>query len=382
MMLTHNRYQQLDGLRGLAAFVVLVSHVACAFYPALFSYAGGDTHTVSQVELWLVNTPFNCLFNGELAVAVFFVISGFVLSTRYFNTLEKRPVVAAIIKRYPRLMVLVWLSVLFSFVLQQSGVYGFSNLADITRSDWLKQLFTPAQTFTELLKNIGYQQFLKHNTPTPLNPVLWTISLELKGSLLVFIVLLLLPKNKFRYAVYALLVVYFFKTYYILFVAGLILSDIGSTPLKKLPKLVYVLLCLLVVILCSYKSNQQTILWTWLQPLEPFIRPHFIGAIGLISLILFNPFKPIVLQSKVAQFLGKISYPLYLFHVLILALIAFPQFSYLHQLGVNYHINVLLSCSSAIAVLLLLCKYLLFPLDDWSIKKANQLGLYLTKKLY
>src|SRR3954470_23660048 len=72
-----NRLPSLDGLRGLAALVVVVHHCALTV-PALAAQMFGPDN--SSPAWWLAWTPAYLLWAGREAVLVFFVLSGFVLS--------------------------------------------------------------------------------------------------------------------------------------------------------------------------------------------------------------------------------------------------------------------------------------------------------------
>jgi len=67
------RIEYLDSIRGLAALIVLLSHVGGAFeWPGIF--------------FAVMNWPFlYILFNGKEAVAMFFILSGYVLSKPYMD---------------------------------------------------------------------------------------------------------------------------------------------------------------------------------------------------------------------------------------------------------------------------------------------------------
>jgi peptidoglycan/LPS O-acetylase OafA/YrhL len=78
--LSRGRVRALDGLRGLAALVVLLHHILLASAPQL-AYAYDGVPQPRGAVVWLLTyTPVHVLWAGPEAVVVFFVLSGFVLS--------------------------------------------------------------------------------------------------------------------------------------------------------------------------------------------------------------------------------------------------------------------------------------------------------------
>jgi peptidoglycan/LPS O-acetylase OafA/YrhL len=74
------RLRALDGLRGLAALVVLLHHVLLASAPQLAAAYDGGLPPRGTVGWLLTYTPLHIVWAGPEAVVVFFVLSGFVLS--------------------------------------------------------------------------------------------------------------------------------------------------------------------------------------------------------------------------------------------------------------------------------------------------------------
>ncbi len=74
------RLTSLDGLRGLAALVVLFHHVLLASVPVLAAAHLTGATTLPGWAAALVNTPLHLLWAGQEWVLVFFALSGFVLT--------------------------------------------------------------------------------------------------------------------------------------------------------------------------------------------------------------------------------------------------------------------------------------------------------------
>jgi peptidoglycan/LPS O-acetylase OafA/YrhL len=76
----------LDGIRGYAAFVVIIFHAILYFDPPLIDRSRATPYHKITNFTDLINKLAVTLFNGELAVMIFFVLSGLVL----FESLRKR----------------------------------------------------------------------------------------------------------------------------------------------------------------------------------------------------------------------------------------------------------------------------------------------------
>jgi peptidoglycan/LPS O-acetylase OafA/YrhL len=77
------RVRSLDGLRGVAALVVVVHHVLLVSSPALANPYRSDAAPrppTGSLDWWLSDTPLHIVWAGPEAVIIFFALSGFVLA--------------------------------------------------------------------------------------------------------------------------------------------------------------------------------------------------------------------------------------------------------------------------------------------------------------
>ena len=176
------RLPQLEGLRGLAATTVVVWHFLWAFAPwELGTVAGWPSQG-------LAGSVATALMDGPAAVALFFVLSGFVIPLRLFRSGQSRAVVEAAAKRWPRLAGLTLLAVLFAWVLFHFGLFHYREAGDLTGSDWLASYggSQPDRTPTPSLAGAVHEGLVGAflNTTDAYDPVLWTMRHELFGSFL------------------------------------------------------------------------------------------------------------------------------------------------------------------------------------------------------
>jgi peptidoglycan/LPS O-acetylase OafA/YrhL len=112
-------FPELEALRGVAAFTVLILH---CFHTALFSFAGVNGPK-QLAELGFPSFAFGVIgetiFSGRSAVLLFFALSGFVMGVNLDTTkpLTLRNYTTFLIRRFFRLIPPVWVAVLSSLLL-------------------------------------------------------------------------------------------------------------------------------------------------------------------------------------------------------------------------------------------------------------------------
>ena len=110
-----------EAIRGLAALAVLFFHVLVAFLPGLSAGKGPGGEELPAWLLLLARLLGRFLWDGQMAVLLFFVLSGFVLSLTYWRNGSPSVLGSATVRRYPRLMLPVAASVLLAYVLLLTG---------------------------------------------------------------------------------------------------------------------------------------------------------------------------------------------------------------------------------------------------------------------
>lgn len=166
----------LDGLRGVAACAVVAFHFFYAFTPALFA-------DKARTGFSLFDTPLAVLWNGHFAVAVFFVLSGFVLAASAPRSAREAPLMIAL--RYLRLGV----PALASSILAWAWLTGFPDAARevqaLTGSPWFRWTYQPPiPPLSQAIWEGAVGVFL--NGTTRFNNPLWTMQAEFIGSILIY----------------------------------------------------------------------------------------------------------------------------------------------------------------------------------------------------
>jgi peptidoglycan/LPS O-acetylase OafA/YrhL len=320
----------LESLRGLAALLVVFSHLGFAFYPAMMM-GGANAPVHAKFESIIMSTPLNAIVNGHFAVIIFFILSGFVLSYGYFT--RSIDLVSAAVKRYFRLVPIVFASVMLSYFLLKLHLYRNDELNLVTHSSWLMMFWQQDTGILDALWQGLVGTFALQPDPASLNPVLWTIYFELIGSLLVYAILGFVGKDSRRWIIYAIFTLTFIGTFYVGFIIGMALCDffvhkphifqkIGHLPKGyKLGGLVAALT------LASYPAYAPAISDLGLLHASLTVMPspeinrnilYAVAGVIIVLLILTSNKIKSVFEFKPFVALGGLSYSLYATHLLIL----------------------------------------------------------------
>ena len=344
----------LEGIRGLAAIVVVLHHFAFAFFPLLILGSGAVQHM--RFEDNIHGTPLALLFSGTFAVAIFFVLSGFVLTIGFFQTKKDSIIKKLAAKRYLRLMLPALAITMVCCVLMKLGFPQYiAKAANITGSSWLLGEgwnFTPHFLGALYSGTVGI--FLEGKSGY--DNVLWTMATEFIGSFIVFAFVLLFGKSKYRWISYVMAMILTFNTWFLPFIFGMALADLyASGRLEAFKKKRWIAGALVgTVFFGSY---------TWSAPASVYtvINTQFFSSITINYLVLYLTLGATFLVFSVLasrrltswlkkpkiSALGKYTFSLYLVHLPILYttgvltfLILYPRLGYNITALITFLVNV------------------------------------------
>jgi len=381
----------LDGLRGIAALIVINEHYLKFFFPLAFA-----DYAIRPEGIDVINNlsfpPFNLLHNGAFAVCMFFVLSGYVLSIKYFNkNVQGAEITGDIIKRYFRLMIPVLGSLLVIYLFFNIGLFdSYPSAVSITGST-SDYVFKSDPGIVNLFKQgLWGSLFL---ASYEYNPPLWTITTEIYGSILIFLLqLFFLPINKIKHAFALRVVVYLLSiavTHNAIlfgFVLGMMLCDVKHNRnindyLTKssrfwVPIVLGVGLVLSAYMIRGLYNNpyQYITLYEFNEYYEYIYNTW--GAFLLLSGILYSKRLLKYLEIPLLVSIGRISFSMYLLHYIFLMSISAYVFIGLGEQ--SYLLRVGLSISTGLIATIIFSYLFNHYLNKTSIRMSSWIGIIVT----
>ncbi|MDQ0922285.1 peptidoglycan/LPS O-acetylase OafA/YrhL [Pseudarthrobacter sp. W1I19] len=180
------RLEGLDGLRGIAALIVVFSHTALIFPTWADGLERSSRHEPDAWVSAVQRSPFNALFAGGEAVFVFFILSGFVLVLPFFGA--RSP---SWVSYYPKRLLRLYVPIVAAVVLTAVLVAAVPRVTSPEQTWWV-DVHSGAIT----LKGLVREAFALLGTGR-YNSVLWSLKWELIFSLLlpVFVLLAVLLRR-------------------------------------------------------------------------------------------------------------------------------------------------------------------------------------------
>lgn len=345
----------LDGVRGTAALGVYIFHAMGCWAPLIPAWHADETQT-HPLQMPVLRTFF---VSGGAAVSLFFALSGYVLTHKSLGWMRegsKHQVYPAVASSMFRRGFRLYLPpILLTFCEMVATRFGFGPPLNFTFTpepsfsaqfmDWLvetNRFVNPIHTYKRALHG-----FITH---PKYDAVVWTIPLEFHGSLLCYTLLFLLvhvPSNSLRMglvAIFSIFCMVLGSWNMSCFSAGMLIADFnlsqedkGTLQLPRPSK--YGKIWTAIFAMAFYVAGFPTLVYeeAKLKPMPGFetlrslipmslnMEDHsrFWWSISGVSLLLSISQVPrlkSVFETNFCQYIGKISFSLYLVHEFCLVL--------------------------------------------------------------
>ncbi|MBX9577757.1 MAG: acyltransferase [Chthoniobacterales bacterium] len=360
-----------DGLRGIACLAVALHHFIGAFlptllhnnYPTSFPEAAHPSLFVS-----IFSSPVMTLFyNGNFPVMIFFVLSGYVLAAPYYHPnndttrLHRR-----LSGRYLRLNIPIAASVLISFLVYQC--HGYFNIPAATVSGsnlWLNNFFQSGLSYVTALRDMAWASLILGEGV--FNPVYWSLKAEFIGSICLLLFYIIKPKGyRALFLLLAFILIYALDKQTLLFLCAILLGSLLNVI--SIPKKLYLPLFIIGLFFGAFQDGNP--FYNTFPHLLRWHRQSFYSSIGalLITAPIVHGFGIKFFQSRPLQFLGTISFPLYLLHFIVLCSFSCWLYLVLPQHPLTLCLNLALYLLIAIGLSVVFEKYIDQPairLSHW-----------------
>jgi peptidoglycan/LPS O-acetylase OafA/YrhL len=327
------RVNELDAVRGIAAFLVVLHHCWQSILPDqnTFPFVASDmavSQAARQAAFWINVSPFRLLFAGHPAVGIFFVLSGFVL-TKSLRGPRRASYLPFVIRRVFRIWVPFALVILCA-----AGLRYLIAPEPIVDRAWLNDSWSTPLSW-ELIA--GHLLMLGTPTYVNLDNPMWSLVHEMRISL-VFPLLAMLTMRFPRAALGASIAAFAVLSINRLvghFTAPTDSNIVGGVLMSVIQTVRYCMFFTFGIILAlksaaigdwlGSRPRTQAALWfialalLWIPYTAGYVEfAYAVGAFVLLALCIHSPRAGRALRHPALAWLGKVSYSLYLVHLLVL----------------------------------------------------------------
>ncbi|KAI9804833.1 MAG: hypothetical protein M1825_001201 [Sarcosagium campestre] len=338
---TGRNVKWIDGVRGIASFSVLLTHLTRAWDEALFKPASAENASPRLLQLPILRIP----WQGRLGVITFAFLTGYVCALKPIRQARAGDAPAALVtiarsafRRVPRLVLPAIIATLFAWVMAQAGMFTVATRSDSSwnRSasvnvdpSWRVETYRLVRQIINTWNN-GHNDYDDHQ---------WTLLPLLKGSMTVYTTLsaTIFVKGQYRLLISGALYCYFWyckeETFALQVMFGMFMCDLSQhTPAQEFissrrwaQTMLPVGLFVIGLLLASYPNeNPEWSGWSsamqrWADLRLPYGAdyPHYFSAAGLDLIamgIYLSPKAKEILSSRYLLWLGRYSFAVYLIH--------------------------------------------------------------------
>lgn len=303
----------IEGLRTIGWIGVFLCHFKGAFFP--------------QAQ-WITDlTPLRFIYSGNAYVRLLFVISGFVLSLKYFRKECYGEALLDPVRRYFRLMPVVLVSEIAVYMMMRFGLLKNAEAAVLLGSEGFLGIFNQFQpSFMGCIKEALVTTYF--NGANGYIGPLWTMVYEYLGAMLVLSANCVFRKSAWRWLFY-LIMFSCFSGYYNYFILGMMISDLYcNSNLEEFVSKSRVLRAGMII--AGYYLLSMVDLNDGIKLTRVFFG---MGITMFLLGLLYSPAAEKVLGNRVMTAGGKIAYSAYVIHWPLiesfscgLLLAGYPQF--------------------------------------------------------
>lgn len=358
-----SRVAAMDGLRGWAALSVVVFH----FTWELFGGTYPEFRTFVPAMLG----------SGRLAVAIFFTLSGYVLTIRRWRRDDNPPYYGVALKRYVRLTIPIFVISMLFYLAMVAGFTPTHEASQIIHNRyWMGNIanfepeFLPA-VFFGLVGAYGFE--LRHLY----HPFLWTMIVELWGSYIVFGIsqngrFLREPYSALLlFAVFFLWLFPLIACFFLGALVALLQRDgvLFRNPPGRLESAIATLLFAAGVIGAAFMHvRSENLSGLTVHQLVP---ASLTGVVVVFAAARSRPVSTF-LSRPLSQGLGKLSFPLYLAHGVVAAAVSAPLIVWTASFGpIDTFDALLISLASILSSLAL--AQLLLPVETFTLSLLKRI---------
>jgi peptidoglycan/LPS O-acetylase OafA/YrhL len=323
---TDRRIDALDGMRGVASLVIVLSHQLSAWLPAL-AFAQRD-HRMDGLARF-GHTPLAALWAGDTAVVLLFIHSGFVLARSADRNRSTESLSTMVVRRGVRLGIPIIAALAICAALLELGLMRSQEAAVISRSPWLAQFYAPGEHPNVFGAMFGGS--LLRGDDWWHGPM-WSMRIQFFGSIFVLVLALLLGRDRRRSIATVAIVVWSlcwgsdrFGVHFAAFAIGAWMGLADSSWIQLLQRR-WVRVVAVAIAVVGAAWPDETVPTGWYGPIarwateltDNYLRPrsaaHTLAAAIVISFTLRKGVWTRLLEHRLLRWLGKVSFATYLLH--------------------------------------------------------------------
>lgn len=318
----------IDGLKGLSALFVLLGHLNCAFRPIISTENYYDILRVAG-------------FLGGRSVPIFIILSALIMTIKCNDCGQWKSI---LFKRYFRLMIPCAAVLCMYWMLTLGGCLYNNELAEVLNNDWLCSSI--ALSVKSCIKSIlfspwgGGQNYLN---------ILWMMKYVFLSP---FIIILLHIVMQSLYSMQKclsigiyILAFYYIDPFFICILFGYILgnlfkeNEVENITSYKNRIVVLPLICTLLVVVVLYLPMLGNFAKGFQTTIESCL---------LVTIFCMSKYAKRLLSTRILLWIGKISFEVYLLHLLVIYTIACYAYIYFEcRVLIIYSISICLTVAFA-----------------------------------